>query len=95
MIGPLVGVAVRFGGLERSFLISTPTGVCHSATVRSVSLQVQLSSSPHRSKGPVKGRLVFVIVFPQAFFPIKMEGLSGAMIFIYGRIMVLGELLMA
>ena len=41
----------------------------------------------------VEGRLVFVIVFPQAFFSIKMEGLSRAMIFLYGRIMVLGELL--
>ena len=40
------------------------------------------------------GWLVFVIVFPQAFFLIKMEGLSRAMIFLYGRIMVLGGLLM-
>ena len=34
-----------------------------------------------------------MIVFPQAFFLIKMEGLSRAMIFLYARIMVLGELL--
>ena len=35
-----------------------------------------------------------MIVFPQVFFQIKMEGLSHAMIFLYGRIMVLSELLM-
>ena len=34
-----------------------------------------------------------MIVFPQMFFLIKIEGLSRAMIFLYGRIMVLGELL--
>ena len=47
---------------------------------------------PTHSRGPLEGRLVFVIVFPQAFFQIKTEGLSHAMIFLYGRIMVLGEL---
>ena len=42
---------------------------------------------------PVEGWLIFVIVFPQVFFLIKMEGLSRAMIVLYGQIMVLGELL--
>ena len=42
---------------------------------------------------PVEGWLIFVIVFPQVFFLIKMEGLSHAMIFLYGRAMLLGELL--
>ena len=49
---------------------------------------------PARSRGPVDDRLVFAIVFPQTFFLIKTEGPSRAMIFLYGRIMVLGELLM-
>ena len=50
--------------------------------------------APTHSGGPIEVRLIFVIIFPQAVFPIKMEGLSRAMIFLYGRIMVLGELLM-
>ena len=45
-------------------LISTPSGVYRSTTVRSVSLRAQLSSSPACSGGSVKGRLVFVIVTP-------------------------------
>ena len=49
---------------------------------------------PARSRGPVEDRFVFVFVFPQAFFLIKMEGPSRVMFFLYGRIMVLGELLM-
>ena len=49
--------------------------------------------APTHSRCLVKGRLVFVIVIPQAFFN-KMEGLSSAMFFLYGRNMVLGELLM-
>ena len=40
-----------------------------------------------------RGQLVFVIVIPQAFFSIKMEGLSHAMFFLDGQNMVLGELL--
>jgi len=35
-----------------------------------------------------------MIVFPQAFFLIKTEGLSRAMVLLYGRAMVFGELLM-
>ena len=35
-------------------------------TAHSVSLRVQLSSSPARSRGPVEGRLIFVIVAPSA-----------------------------
>ena len=48
---------------------------------------------PQAPARPVEGLVIFVIVFPQAFFLIKMEGLSCAMIFLYGRAMVLGELL--
>ena len=80
-------------GRKRSFLILTPTGVCHSATTRLVFLRVQLSLSPTHSRGPIEGRLIFVIVFPQAFFLIKTEGLSHAIILFYGQIMVLDELL--
>ena len=80
-------------GQKRSFLILTPTGVYRSMTACLVSLGVQLSSSLARSRGAVKGRLVFVIVFPQALFLIKTEGLSRAMIVLYGRIMVVSGLL--
>ena len=46
-----------------------------------------------RSRGPVEGWLVFVIIIPQAFFD-KTEGLSRATFFLDGRNEVLGELLM-
>ena len=49
--------------------------------------------APSRGRGLVEDWFVSAIVFPQAFFLIKTEGLSHAMIFLYGRIMVLGELL--
>ena len=41
---------------------------------------------------PVEGRLIIVIVVPQAFFD-KTEGLSSATFFLDGQNMVLGELL--
>ena len=86
MIGPLGGITVRFGGSEKVFPDSDPYGglsFCESNFPR----------APARSRGSVEGRLVFVIVFPQSFFPIKTEGLSRATIFLYGRIMALDELL--
>ena len=86
VIGPLGGIAMRFGRSEKVFPDSDPYGglsFCESNFPR----------APARSRGLVAGRLVFVIVFPQAFFPIKTEGLCRAMIFLYGRIMVLDELL--
>ena len=52
-------------------LILTPSGVYRSATMHLVSLRVQLSSSPTRSWGLVESQLIFVIVFPQAFFLLK------------------------
>ena len=88
VIGPLGGIAVRFGGSKKVFPDSDPYGGLL------FTLRVHLSRAPARSRGPVEGWLIFVIVFPHAFFPIKTEGLSRAMIFLYGRIMVLGELLM-
>ena len=48
---------------------------------------------PMCSRDLVEGRLIFVIVIPQAFFD-KTEGLSRATFFLDGRNMVLNELLM-
>ena len=78
---------MRFGGSENVFPDFDPYGGLL------FTLRVHLSRAPARSRGPVEGWLIFVIVFPQVFFLIKMEGLSRAMIFLNGRIMMLDELL--
>ena len=72
----LGGIAVRFGGSEKVFPDLDPYGGLL------FTLRVHLSRAPARSRGPVEGRLIFVIVFPQAFFLIKTEGPSRAMIFL-------------
>ena len=87
----------RIQEVGKIFLNSSPLGSDRSAIVLRPCVRSPCESNfpraPARSRGPIEGWLVFVIVFPQAFFSIKMEGLSRAMIFPYGRIVVLGALL--
>ena len=90
VIGPLGGIAVIFGGSEKVFPNSDPYGGLsfYDRTFGLLASPTFVDPSP-----AVEGQLVFVIIFPHVFFLIKMEGLCHAMIFLYGRIMVLGELL--
>ena len=86
---------MRFGGSEKVFPDFDPYG-----TLSFCDRAFGLRTSPTfleplaRSSGSVEDRLIFAIIFPLAFFLIKIEGPSRAMIFLYGRIMVLDELLM-
>jgi hypothetical protein len=47
---------------------------------------------PARSEGRIEGSGRFPFILPHAFFD-KTEGLSGVMVFLAGRTVVLGELL--
>ena len=81
-------------------LDSSPLGSDRSAVVLRPRIrspyESNFSRASTRIRSLVEGRLIFVIVIPQAFyfFPDKTEGLSHASFFFDGRNMVLGELLM-
>ena len=93
MIGPLGGIAVRFGGSEKVFPDPEPYGglLFYDRTLN-------LRASPTFLKTPpvagVQSRIGSSLRLSSLkHFLIKTEGLSRAMIFLYGRILLLGELL--
>ena len=92
MIGPLGGIDVRFGGSKKVFLDFDPYGgllFCNSA--------FGLLVSPVFFEPPcIAGDWLRVGSYlSSSLCPwfLQLEGLSRAMIFLYGRATVLGELL--
>ena len=74
------GVEYSFGGFSEWEDSEGSSFFCFPQ--RNLGAVIPFRRAPSSSRGPIEDRFVFAIVFPQVFFPIKMERPSRAMIFL-------------